>query len=350
MARAEARWYSGELVGPARPGPDGGAATVTQQKKRGPLMEPNESRPRWSVLLSPVTALALAGLFFLPWLKLSCNAGEFARMALPPGAPPIPAELAEGGDVATATGLQLAQGEFTPSKGNVTKEQMAGPKKGFPRARAWAWGGVVLPVLAVLLTAGAACGKVHLRTAGKLVLLLAAGGMCVAIAAASVDFVDDAMDQARAEFDEQSPGAMPPGAERMMDQAMDQAKENMSKIVQTKATWALWTAMGLWLVLGFFGLVMSNADDVLPEFRQTATLVARAAAPGGARSHHSLVRPAPAPAPQTPVYQPQSAPASDASDLPDFGPSLTPLAPREPAPQDAPADQNDRPRSLCEPF
>jgi len=190
----------------------------------------------------------------------------------------------------------------------------------------------------------------------------------VAMLGTSVDFVGDTLDQARAEFDKHMTGPLPPGADAMMDVAMEQAETELGKVIQTEATPWLWGTMALWGGLAVCGVMIASGPGVAgaststSACRMTHTPYRREDAPasGGAPRRGNArgvpaSRPNHAPAPRAPV----------GSALPDFGPSLAPLAsasvpasPAEPTEDehgtshedDDPPEPPSPGRALCEPY
>ena len=252
------------------------------------MAERNPRRPV-AVFLSLPTSIGLLALFFLPWLRLSCNPRAVNQA---PDPPPAVKQLTGTTVLAHASGWDLARGKLTPAKRFQEQARAAEGSQEGPPAKPWAYGGLVLPGLAAVFALLCLAGSVTPAGGGKCVLLLGIAGVVLMCVAASMDYVDEAMDKAKEEMAAQGlrPGC--PAFRRSMAEAADKAKE----VLQTKATPYLWASLVLYGLLGGCGLALIATPDDLP------------AAPG----EPGRVSPIPGHGRRGP------------GGLPDFGPDLTP--------------------------
>jgi len=226
-------------------------------------MQETSSRPPTAVFLSFAIAMGLGGLFFVPWLTVSCNPNS---LTLPPelrGAG-VPDELKDGAVLAHATGWDLARGELTAEDRFKQQAEAAGGAQEGPPAKTWAYGGLILPGL---LAAGALLclsGKISAAGAGKWMLLLGIGGVVLMGLAASMDYVDEAIDHAK---DKMADQGLSFGG-RTFQRDLDQAAERARDVLQTKATPYLWVCLGLYGLTAGCGMAALGAPEPIRRSQQ----------------------------------------------------------------------------------
>jgi hypothetical protein len=259
-------------------------------------------RPPAGVFVSLLVSIGLLGLFFMPWLSVSCNLQGAPNAAELRGIEGLPVELTKPTVLARATGWNLARGELTPDerfKAQADQDNSEGPP-----AKHWAWAGLVLPGLLAGLALLCICGRLGAGGAGKWMLLLGIGGVALMFVAASMDYVDEAMDQAK----EQMASFGAPLGCRAFRQNMAIATDQAKKVIQTKTTAYLWGCLGMYVLIAGCGLAVMGAPEHVPAPESYAWQ-------DGDEAIGANLGPGPAaPERETP------APAG----LPDFGPPLTP--------------------------
>lgn len=273
-------------------------------------MEPNNSRPRSGLIVSIPVSVLLAVLFFMPWVTLSCDPQGLVDMGdLPPGAelPPLPEDLTEPTEIARASGLELAQGQATPTAPVGKKGPALSDDNALP-SRLWVWAGLALPALLVAVAALGLAGKMPAVGAGKPLFLLAFAGVIMTYAVSRISYVDDIVDKAR----EQMTSHIPPGTTRgqaSMEQSLDELAERLDDVLLTRATPMLWVAMGAYGALCLCALVVIGSPT--PTSRR-AIAERSARIPRGGRA-----QPASTPRPKPPERR-----SAGAAALPRFGPDL----------------------------
>lgn len=239
-----------------------------------PGPEPRSAKGRPCAIISLLMAVALLGLFFMPWLTVSCD-GQAIMTSAPPGARCKTATLAQQMSVpqsrltekralASATGWALAAGKLTFAEdltGNPKAVKPAGNDK-VPKSRRWVYMGLALPGLLVLICGFAAAGGLPAR-AGKWMLLLGLTGLTFMIVAARVDYIDDAIDQACSDMPRPA-NLCKRAANDFRAKAkaqLERAGGRMKKIIKTEATVYLWVSLGLYGVIAGCGFVTVMAGD-----------------------------------------------------------------------------------------
>ena len=266
-------------------------------------------KPRISMMLPLPVSLLLIVLFFLPWLTVSCDAGEFTKTMQKPGAanmPPMPNMPPMSGmpevtaKVGQASGWQLAKGDISLKGAYAQKDGRPDSQDELLKSRPTLYMGLVVPILALLIGGLGAAGNANARTAGTVLLLLAIAGTVAVLWAASIDYVDDSMDKFQQEATKSScrgPAPCPKG--------MDEAKANMKKLIKTEGTGYLWASLGMYVLLAGCGIAGRSTPLGLTYRPELASSAATARSESPERPRRASV-----------------------DGLPDFGPNLTP---REPA-------------------
>jgi hypothetical protein len=256
------------------------------------------------VLISLPVSLGLLGLFFVPWLTLSCDP---KGLTLPPeirGGSGVPKELRDGAVLAHASGWDLARGELTPADRFKEQAKAARGQQQGPPAKHWAYGGLVLPGMLVLVGLLCLSGKLTASGAGKWMLLLGIGGVVVMSLAASMDYVEEAVDKATDQMAAQGAPFGGRAFQRQLDQAIDKAKD----VLQTKATPYLWGCLALYGLTAVCGLASIGA----PEPRRTAKPAAWKTDRGDPCAYLRGI-------PSTPGREPR-----EPAGMPSFGPGVGP--------------------------
>ncbi len=208
-------------------------------------MTQNNSKPRTSVIVSLPIALLLIASFFMPWLKVSCNAGQFTKTMQGPNATPMAAQTEAVPEITAkigqASGWELAGGNISLEAACAQQNNPIGSdKQPDLKNRTWLYLALVLPVLALLIGWFGVRGKATAGTVGTWLLLIGVAGTVIILMAASIDYVDDAMDQAA---NGSNCGQTPCPA------AMQETKSQMKKFVKTKGTFWLWGSLGMYVLL-----------------------------------------------------------------------------------------------------
>lgn len=263
-----------------------------------------------------IASLPMAGLlgffFFMPWLTVSCDpkaaipAAELAKM------PHLPAGAAEAKEIAQASGWELARGEISPAEDCARQPKPAGGNQEFPKPKYWVYLGLAVPVGLLIVAVLGISHSLSWGGAGKIMLVLGVAGVVVMLVAASIDYVDDALDQSKDEMAKRAPGMVSRPGGMAFDAAVSQAGDKMREVLKTKATWYLWGSLGLYGLVVVCGLATVLAGEApSEEWRHT---------------HVETTLGASRPGPGATIHQ---APPTRPSGLPDFGPNLTPPSPSE---------------------
>jgi len=261
-------------------------------------MDNTSPRTPAGVVVSLLTSLGLLGLFFMPWLKLSCDPLAASNAADLRGLQNAPVDLTRPTVLAHASGWDLARGQLTPAE--PFKDQATQENSSRPPAKHWAYAGLALPALLTGLALLCLGGRLSSTGAGKWLLLLGIAGVALMSLAASMDYIDEAMDQAKGQMAAAGAPLGCPAFRQNVAAAADQAK----KIIRTTATPYLWACLGMYVLIAGCGI--GN-----PGYLQAAESAAwHDDEPAGL----SLGRPLTAPAG---AGLPPAAP-------PDFGPALPP--------------------------
>jgi len=263
-------------------------------------MADNKPKPRISMILPLPVSLLLIVFFFLPWLTLSCDGTEFARAAQkanPQEMPPMSSMSAMPevtAEIGQASGRQLAEGDISLKGASARQQNPLGPDNQPLKSRPWLYMALALPILALLLSGLGAAGKANAGTVGVGLLLLGIVGAVTVSLAASIDYVDDAIDKAQGEAPKSSCYSPAP-----CQTGMQEAKSNMKKFIKTEGMVYLWTSLGMYVLLAGCGIAARSTPLELNFEHERASVP-------------SVVGPT--------VPHRARAPGADA--LPDFGPDL----------------------------
>ena len=207
-------------------------------------MASKTSRPLTGAAASLPLAVGLVGLFFCPWVELSCS--PQAMLAAMPDeqgdAPPgmsfqdFAASAPELTPIGQASGWQLARGEMSPARDEETGEVKEVDQGKGPEARPWLYFCLALPVAALAAGGLALGGVLSVGTAGKILLVAGVAGAGLVGLASQTDYCDDILGQS----------ACPIAAAK--------AKPQMEGLIRTEATPYLWTSLGLYGLLAVCGL------------------------------------------------------------------------------------------------
>ena len=202
-------------------------------------------------------SIGLLVLFFMPWLTLSCDPRAVTQAPEFRGAADLPKEFTEPTVLAHASGWDLARGELTPEERFRGEASAAQENQEGPPAKPWAYGGLVLPGLLVILALLCLFGRLTSPGAGKWMLLLGIAGVVLMLVAASMDYVDEAMDKAKAEMRARGVGPGCGSFEVNMAEVASKTKE----VIQTKTTPYLWACLVLYGLIGLCGLAAIGASE-----------------------------------------------------------------------------------------
>lgn len=224
-------------------------------------MDKQSPRPPAGVFLSLLTSVGLAVLFFMPWLKVSCDPQGVAEAAQAGGGANLPEEFTKPTVLAHASGWDLARGKLTPEKRFEAQARAAEQNQKGPPAKPWAYGALGVPAVVVLLGLLCISGKLTCSGAGKGMMLLGIAGVVLMFVAASTDYIDEAMEQAEDEMAAQGAPLGDAAFQRNMSEAADKAK----KIIQTKATPYLWGSLGLYVLIAGCGMAVTGPQRSLQQ-------------------------------------------------------------------------------------
>ena len=236
-------------------------------------MNGEKRQPLTGALISAPAALALLGLFFMPWLTLSCNPDGLeaqSPFAAAMQANPVMSELVTAGEIGHASGWDLAVGDFTTAgpydelrrqQEQLLQQDPSAADQDFPESRSWVYLGLALPILLLVVSVACVAGVVAPQGGGKLMFLLAVAGAIVVLSAATVDYVDDAFDLAEKQM---SSTGVPPHMRFAVQRGMEQAKTEMKKVVPTEGTPYLWASLGLYGVAAVCGFVTLSIPRPIP--------------------------------------------------------------------------------------
>ncbi|MDY7011066.1 MAG: hypothetical protein SVV80_09995 [Planctomycetota bacterium] len=218
-------------------------------------MTQNNPKPRASMIAPLPLALLLAAFFFLPWLRVSCDASQFTETMQRCNASETPMTAQSGAipeitaKIGQASGWELAGGNISLDTAYARQDSPVGSDKPPLKSRTWLYMGLLLPVLALLLSWFGVTGKAKSTTVGTWLLLIGVAGTVIVILAASIDYVDDAIDHSldqAAKSGGSGPTPCPAG--------LREAKSQMKKIVKTKGTVWLWSSLGMYVLLAGCGI------------------------------------------------------------------------------------------------
>ena len=264
-------------------------------------------KPRISMILPLPVSLLLIVLFFLPWLTVSCDAREFTKAIQNSGAantgpmanmPPMATMPEVTAKVAQASGWQIATGDISLKGAYAQKDGRAGSQDELLKSRPSLYLALVVPILALLFSGLGATGNAKTETVGTGLLVLAIVGTATVLWAASINYVDDAMDKLQADVPSCCRGRAPCTA------GVDQAKANMKKLIKTSGTGYLWASLGMYVLLAGCGIAARSTPLGLAYQPERASSAAAARSP-------LLERPR----------------RAGGGGLPDFGPNLVPKEP-----------------------
>lgn len=196
-------------------------------------------------LLLPIpVALILIVLFFMPWLGLSCDAGQVARQM---HMRPIRNVPAKDGFVACASGYQLAEGLITLTQPTMDGKEVLAEHNALLKARPWLYLCLLGPVLIAAIAAMSLAGAIRPNPAGKAIQALGVIGLVAVLSVSSFDYVADAANIYRANAGSQL-------ADDGADSPVRSMEANLQEIVHTRATVYLWYSAGLYGLVIVTGL------------------------------------------------------------------------------------------------
>lgn len=276
-------------------------------------MDDTTPRPPRGVFLSVLMSVGLLVLFFMPWLRLSCNPQAATNAVQLRGMQNVPEDLTKPTVLARASGWDLARGKLTPEK-RFRGQARAQENAEDPPAKPWAYAGLVLPGLVVGFGLLCMSGKLTFTGAGKWMVVLGISGVVLMFVAASMDYIDEAMDVAEEKMVAQG---VPVGRTAFRrDVAV--ATEQFKKVIQTKTTPYLWASLAMYVLIAGCGVATAGVTQYVP----TESVAWRhdSEATGGDRTPGRTMPDRDRRAPSAPV---------------DLGPSLAPMEAPAPVGDDA---------------
>lgn len=223
-------------------------------------------RPRLSSFFALLMAGALAGVFFLPWVRLGCAPrGErmLRELTAAYDAPELEAETNDWQDVAEATGYELARGEIRGlNEFEHYSAVLPGLEDEAPSRRPWVYLGLVLPALAGLIALLNLFNSLSLDISGKLLSLVAVAGIIFMGLICTTDYTEDVFSVLRAE----TPNPNTARARFARDRDLNAVQSEVRKVVRTRPTWNVPIAIGLYAGVFAMGMVMLAGSDMnVPE-------------------------------------------------------------------------------------
>jgi len=208
---------------------------------------------RLRLILPVPEAAALVVLFFMPWLGLSCEAGQVARTLKLQETPSVESV---SGLVASASARQLAEGTLTLASPTTDARELLTQERGLLKPRPWLYLGLLLPVLVAALAALAFVGVLPPGKAGKLVQLVGLAGVAIVLLASRIDYVSDA-----AGLYSRQTGHAEQSAPALDASALNQLEDQLKAVVSTKPTVHLWGSGGLYVMVMVAGLMTCAVPD-----------------------------------------------------------------------------------------
>ncbi len=278
-------------------------------------MAQNNSKPRTSVIVSLPIALLLIAFFFTPWLKVSCDAGQFTKSMQGSNATGMPMTAQTGAipeitaKIGQASGWELAGGNISLEAAYAQQNNPVGSDKPPLKSRTWLYLGLVLPALALVLGWFGVRGKAKTGTVGTWLLLIGIAGTVVILMAASIDYVDDAID----DMQDQIPKGSCGGGPTPCPTGLREARSQMKKIIKTKGTVWLWGSLGMYVLLAGCGIAARSTPLGFVEEEED-------------EEQESMSAPA---FDNSMPYEGTHTPSQEAA-VPDFGPDLNPTTKEPP--------------------
>jgi len=206
-------------------------------------MEPKESRSRVGVILAAPISVLLGVLFFMPWLTVSCDGQAALELNEDINSPQVAAivgTLDASGEVARASGIELARGEITPC--GPLKGQDASAATGQSLTpRSWVYAALVLPGAMLLLCLLCLTGAIEASTAGKGIFLMAFVGAVMMFAVSRINYADDMIDRVEDMIATARPSYAVPASPQI-----GELSEQLNAVILTTPTLVLWVTMGLY--------------------------------------------------------------------------------------------------------
>ncbi len=194
--------------------------------------------------------LLLAILFFVPWLKISC----------------------QGMELATATGWQLSTGgaslnESAEKKPKADEKVPEEEDRGID-ARPWYFLGLILPIAVLLAGLAGLKPKGPGPGIGALLVILGIGGIVVMILASQVDYAEirqDMLEETRAQSDNEGINLSPP-------------PEVFAGMISVRAEPPVWISLVIYVVVALCGAALI----AIPFLVQTQPSASTTGPPGAA--------------------------------------------------------------------
>ncbi len=223
-------------------------------------------------LLTVPTSLLLVGLFFMPWVNVSCRAPSELAIDVDRSMAELPEMPRVEGLVGHATGYDLALGRVTPIEGSAEPPRVSIGSREVPAPRFWMYAALVVPGFVAVLGALTLLGPLPPHNGGRSITLLALIGAAVVFAGTQIDYVSEYAANA------EDQGMLTAGASKRMrpwqrQREINRIKQELRKGVVQTTTWYPWVSLGLYGVLGLCGVIITDRKPVyraLPIWRAGA--------------------------------------------------------------------------------
>jgi hypothetical protein len=207
--------------------------------------------------LTVPTSLLLVGLFFMPWVNVSCHApSELAidvdqSMAELTEMPPVE------GLVGHATGYDLARGRITPADGGSKSLSVSIGSREVPAPRFWMYAALVVPGFLAVLGVLTLLGPLPPHNGGRSITLLALIGAAVVFSGTQIDYVSEYASNA------EDQGMLTGGTSKRLrpwqrQREINRIKQELRKGVVQQTTWYPWVSLGLYGLVGLCGVVITD--------------------------------------------------------------------------------------------
>ncbi len=259
-------------------------------------MDGRKPKLRIGAMLPLPASVVLGVLFFMPWVTLSCDTQAALQAGeMPPLSPEQQLELERNSKLIQASGWQLARGEVTETTVAPIQRNGFQQQGEIPSSRVWAYTGLGLPVLLLLISAMRLSGGMPPGKAGGWMVVVGLAGIVLTLVVFSVNYVDDVT----AEFETAESadlGHMTMRSRNQLQLASRQVERQLNDLLKTDTTPYLWISLGLYVLVAGCGLSGANGPEIMS---------------------------VEASSPNAGAGPPDPSDRRDAPSLPDFGPTIT---------------------------
>lgn len=251
-------------------------------------MDGRKPKLRIGAVLPLPAAMVLGVLFFMPWVTLSCD----TQAALQAGEMPVLTpeqrqELERNSKLIQASGWQLARGEVTETSDAPIQQNGFEQQGELPSSRVWAYTGLGLPVLLLLISAMRLSGGMPPGKAGGWMIVVGLAGIVLTLVVFSVNYVDDVTSKFES-AETADLGHMTMRSRNQLQLASRQVENQLNDILKTDTTPFLWVSLGLYMLVAGCGLSGANGPEALPLETASRTADARPGGPPARRDGPSL--------------------------------------------------------------